>query len=241
MNIEQTISALGLTKSETQVYLELLKTGGTKASQLAKGVDMKRTTVYSLLDNLVEKGFVSVFYKKTQKIFKANKPQYIANFFENKLKIFNQTIPLLESLEKKQAQAIGLRFIETKDEIENFYINVIKEYKDKSYQAIGSAQNWESIDPEFFHQFRQDRAEANIRTRLLVTAESEQMHIKERSLLRTVKYLPGKYSFKSTIDIFDDKILIISPEMSSLAVVIEIPAMTDVFKSIFEIIWELMP
>lgn len=241
MTIEQTISALGLSTTETQVYLALLKTGGMKASQVAKDVTMKRTTVYSLLDNLVEKGFVAVFYKKSQKIFKANKPQYIATFFENKLKLFNQVIPVLESLEKKQTQAFGLRFIETKDELEQFYINVLKEYKNKSYQIIGSSQGWESIDPDFFNQYRQERATANIKTRLLVTAESEQLKVKERSLLRTVKYLPEKYSFKSTIDIFDDQVLIVSPEMTSLAVVIAIPAMTDVFKSIFEVIWEITP
>lgn len=240
MNIEQSIGAMGLSQPETQVYLALLKLGGAKASQLAKEVEMKRTTVYSLLDGLIEKGFVAVYYKKSQKNFKANKPQYIANFFENKLKLFNQAIPILESMEKKQTQAIGLRFIETKEELENFYINILKEYKDKSYRIIGSSQGWESIDPEFFQQFRQERATANIRTKLLVTAESEQLKIKERSLLRTVKYFPEKYSFKSTIDIFDDQILIVSPEMTSLAVVIAIPAMTDIFKSIFEAMWEMV-
>jgi hypothetical protein len=53
-----------------------------------------------------------------------------------------------------------------------------------------------------------------------------------------MKLLPPNYDFKTNIDIFDDKILVIGPDLSSLAVVIKIPAMTDVFKSIFEILWE---
>ena len=62
----------------------------------------------------------------------------------------------------------------------------------------------------------------------------------DKSLLREVKFLPEKYKFKSTIDIFKDKVLIISPEISSLAVVLEVPAMVDVFKSVFEITWDTL-
>jgi hypothetical protein len=40
------------------------------------------------------------------------------------------------------------------------------------------------------------------------------------------------------MDVFDDKILIISPDLTSLAIVIAIPAMVDIFKSMFEIIWD---
>jgi hypothetical protein len=56
--------------------------------------------------------------------------------------------------------------------------------------------------------------------------------------LREFKYLPPIYKFKSTIDIFGDRILIVSPELSSLAVVIAIPAMTDVFKTVFQVLWD---
>ena len=40
------------------------------------------------------------------------------------------------------------------------------------------------------------------------------------------------------MNIFNDKILIISPHITSLAVVIAVPVMVDIFKSMFEIIWE---
>jgi hypothetical protein len=55
--------------------------------------------------------------------------------------------------------------------------------------------------------------------------------------LRTFKYLPEKYVLKSTIDIYADKIVIIGPEIKALAVVVAIPAMVDVFRSVFEMLW----
>ena len=112
------------------------------------------------------------------------------------------------------------------------------EYKNKEYCIIGSAPAWEGINDEYFLQFRKNRAKENIKTRLLLSADSKTINPIDKSLLRDFKYLPEKYKFKSTIDIFNDKILIVSPELTSLAVVIAIPAMVDVFQSIFEIIWD---
>ncbi len=66
------------------------------------------------------------------------------------------------------------------------------------------------------------------------------MNVPEEVPLRTVKYLPQKYVFKSTLDIFDDQVLVVSPELTSLAVVISVPVMMDVFKNVFEMMWDVV-
>ena len=167
-----------------------------------------------------------------------NLAQRVADYFEKKLDAFNNLVPMLESVEKKKLQITGLRFIETLHELKKFYNDVLDEYKNKEYFIIGSAPGWEGLDPEWFTQFRKKRGHANIKTRLLLSAESAKINPEDPKLLRIWKYLPAKHKFKSTIDIFKDKILIVSPELSSLAVVVAIPAMVDVFKSVFEIIWD---
>lgn len=229
---------LGLNEHEAGVYLELLKIGGSIASVVAKGVGLKRTTVYAVLKSLAEKGFVTTYYRKSRQFFYAEKPQRVADYFEKKLDAFNNLVPVLESVEKKKLQITGLRFIETLHELKKFYNDILDEYKNKEYRIIGSVPGWEMSDPEWFAQFRKRRAQANVKTKLLLSAESVIINPKDPKLLRTWKYLSAKYKFKSTIDIFKDKILIVSPELSSLAVVVAIPAMVDVFKSVFEIIWD---
>ena len=141
-------------------------------------------------------------------------------------------------MDKKQAEAIGLRFIETKEELKRFYEDVLVDYKNKSYRIIGNTSEWQGVDQDFFIQFRKDRAELNIKTKLLLSAGSKNINPTEKNLLREYKYLPEKFKFRSTMDIFKDKVLIISPDISSLAVVIGVPAMVDVFKSMFDIIWK---
>jgi sugar-specific transcriptional regulator TrmB len=233
-----TLQTLGLTEDEAATYLALLKIGGGNAAALATEVGVKRTTIYPILKSLSQKGFAAGYFHKNKRLYRAEKPQRVAGIFEKKLEAFAHIIPELATIEKKVVGQIGLRFIETTEELKKFYFGILSEYKNKSYCAIGSAPAWESIDPEFFVQYRHDRARAKIKTRLLITADSLSTSPADPKLLRNVRMLPKNHTFKSTIDIFDNKILIMNPDQTALAVVIEVPSMVDIFKELFEILWE---
>lgn len=238
MENTQTLMNLGLSQPEADAYLSLLRLGGSLASAVAKEMGVKRTTVYPILEALTQKGVATIYFRKNKRFYYATKPHKLSDLFEKKLQLFNNLVPFLETLEKKETQAIGLRFIETKAELKDLYDNILDEYKNKEYQIIGSASDWEGIDEAYFVQYRKRRAKNNIKTRLLLSAGSAKVNPTDVKLLRSFKYLPDKCNFKSTIDIFDDKILIVSPQISSLALVVAIPAMIDIFKSIFEIMWD---
>lgn len=238
--MEQTKALLeiGLTEQEAEAYLVLLKLGGATATNLAKEIGLKRTTVYPVLKSLAEKGCVFVYFRKSKRYYYAQKPGKLVGLLEKKVEFFNSALPLFESLDKKQAEAVGLRFIETKEELKQFYENILVEYENKKYWVIGNANEWESIDPEYFQDYRTRRGRLNTKLRLLLSPDSKSVNPTDKSLLREFKYLPEKYKFKSTMNIFRDKVLIVSPNISSLAVVIAVPVMVDVFKSMFEIIWD---
>lgn len=235
------IKDLGLDNNEANVYLALLKIGGSQASVVAKELGMKRTTIYPILQALATKGMVNVYFRKNRHYYYAQKPNRVVGLFQKKIESFESIIPLLESMEKKQVMVTGLRFIETVGELKQFYNGVLDEYKNKEYYIIGNGQSWEDLDPDFFIQFRKNRGKYNIKTKLLLTSNFKIQNPTDKSLKREWKFLPEKYKFQSTIDVFGDKILIVSQELSSLAVVIAVPAMTDIFKSIFEMMWEMLP
>lgn len=233
-----TLLEFGLNEAEAQAYLALLRLGGANATMLAKEVGVKRTSIYPILKALTKKGCILVYFRRNRHFYYAQKPAKLVGLFEKKLDYFQNMIPMFEAMDKKQAQVVGLRFVETKEELKQFYTDILADYKNKSYRVIGNAFEWEGIDPEFFAYYRKSRGRLNIKTRLLLSADSKKANPTDKGLLREYKYLPEKYKFKSTMNIFNDKVLIISPELSSLAVVIAIPAMVDIFKSMFEIIWD---
>lgn len=53
------LEALGLDQDEASVYLRLLQVGPAKVSQLSDYVDMSRSSLYRVLDGLVEEGLVA--------------------------------------------------------------------------------------------------------------------------------------------------------------------------------------
>lgn len=234
------MNELGLSDQEAAVYLALLRLGESPASVVAKEAGIKRTTAYPLLKSLLAKGCALLYFKKDLRIYRAQRPKRLLSNFEKKIKSFEGFLPFLESMEKKKASVFGLRFIETTTELEQFYANILNEYKNGQYYIIGDIAPWEKNISSFLRQYRKDRAKAGIKTKILLSHGSKLHNPEDKKLLRTFKYLPEEYSFKSTMDIFSDKILIVNPNLNSMAVVIEIPEMVDIFKSLFEIVWNGM-
>lgn len=238
------IKELGLPEQEAEAYLALLRLGGGLASTIAKEMGVKRTTVYAILQSLAAKNLVLVYFRKSRKYYHPIPPHKMAAIFEKKLDIFKHLIPTLSSMEKKQDQLFGLRFIETKEELKQFYLDIREEYKSRrkdKYCVISSDVSWENIDPEFFRQYRKDRARIGIKTQMLFSEDSRENLKKTTEPLREYKFLPKDYNLKSSINIFHDKVLIVDIKSDSLAVVISIQTMVETFKAVFEILWQLLP
>lgn len=230
---------IGLSNHEADAYLALVKLGESTAAGLAKEMGIKRTSVYAILQSLSNQGFAESLIRRNKSYYVPAKPEKLASRFEEKLETFRSIIPSLETMEKKEARAFGLRLIETSAELETFYRDILDEYRGKEYRIIGNAVSWEGIDEDFFIQFRKERAARGIRTKLLLSADSRANNPTDAALLREFKYLPEKYAFESTIDIFDDTILIVNPKMQSLAIVIATPVVVDIFRSMFDMLWDL--
>ncbi len=233
----QYLNELGLSDQEAIVYLALLRLGESPASAIAKETGIKRTSVYPLLKSLLAKGCALLYFKNNIRTYRAQKPKRLLNNFEKKLHSFEGFLPFLESIEKKKIPTFGLRFIETTSELEQFYAHVLSEYKNQQYYIIGNIAPWEKSISSFLKKYREDRVKARIKTKILLSYGSKIHNPEDKHLLRTFKYLPPEYNFKSTMDIFPDKVLIVNPNLNSMAVVIEIPEMVDIFKVLFEIAW----
>lgn len=233
------IKNLGLNDTESHVYLTLLEKGALQAPQVATEAGTKRTTIYAILHALCQLGIVTKITEKKKHFYRAEKPHIVAGLFQEKLQSFESIIPFLESMEKKNTEVFGFQFIETNHDLKEFFGRILVEYKNRDYASFGDLHQWEKVDKEFFTQLQKDRARANIRNYSLFTISSGPLNPTNPTLLKTSKYLPDKYALNSYIDIFGDKIFVLSPSLSSLAVVITIPPLVEMFQSVFQILWDM--
>ena len=78
-----TLTTLGLTDHEAAVYLAALSLGPATILKIAKAAEIKRTTVYSVIETLKLKGLVSVEVKGFKSLFVAEDPTKLETILES--------------------------------------------------------------------------------------------------------------------------------------------------------------
>src|SRR5215469_2171027 len=79
------LKQLDLSDAEAKLYLRLLQSGPTSVRDLAQTVDIKRTTAYFYIDQLVEKGLIMKLVRGSKKLVAANEPENLKTLVEEKV------------------------------------------------------------------------------------------------------------------------------------------------------------
>lgn len=152
----------------------------------------------------------------------------------------DQTIQNL--INRASQESKGIAVLNTADQLEGFYLSNLDKYK--SWRAIASIEDWLPVNPEFLQSFRKKLSDKGVDTRVIIKESGLRFEeVGENGPLqhRQVKTVPSSYSFKSSVDILDDKILIMNPHQTVLGLVIESPVLVDVFIDMFDMLWSQLP
>lgn len=132
----------------------------------------------------------------------------------------------------------GVYFLNTQQELKSFYLEGLDKYK--TWKAIASIEDWLPVDKNFLQDFRKKLDEKGIQTRVIFKESGlkfEPAGLKHRK----VKVIPPSYEFQSSVDILDDKLLIMNPDLNVLGVVVEIDSILDIFNDVFDLLWDTLP
>lgn len=89
----KTLMGFGFTKTDANVYINLLKNGRSSGYKIAKEISLSRSSVYSSIDSLYKNGFIFMADGNTKE-YQAKSPELI---FSN---IEKQTIENINVLKK---------------------------------------------------------------------------------------------------------------------------------------------
>jgi predicted transcriptional regulator len=125
---------LGFTEKEAQAYLMLLRIGVSPASSLAKRLNVKRVTIYSVLDSLVIKGLAEFTELKSGRRFEAMEPECLIEHFnrqQTKLRFqMNLAQECVEKLQKLPRPKDSLKLkVKTFEEPKLILIKLIKSFE----------------------------------------------------------------------------------------------------------------
>ena len=100
----ENLEMVGLTRTESKVYLFLLQKGSGPQSEITKSTQLHRRTVYDILARLAEKGVVSSITKNNRMYYEAVNPERLRECFRKKKTPSPLLFPNLSRCSKPAAQ-----------------------------------------------------------------------------------------------------------------------------------------
>ena len=124
--IQDFLKEIGFSDKEAVIYLALIKVDSESILELARVTKIGRTTVYPLIENLKEKGFVEEVKEKGKTVYRAKTPDRIESFLqEQKIKIEEQVyhardiIPQIKGIMRQDGDTPVIEYHEGREAIAN--------------------------------------------------------------------------------------------------------------------------
>lgn len=239
MEITQELQTLGLNQKEASVFLACLELGPSTISDIARRADIKRTTVYNLIDPLLQKNILSKIPHKKSVLYRAEPPRHILTQLEERRRKFEHLLPQLESLYQSQGTKPRVQFHEGKEGIIKTY-NEIFSTVHKIY-AIGSMKDICSVVDRstIVNLFGLLRKNGGKIYELLDNSEETKEYISAdyHKGLGTNKILPDDFEIAIDMMIYKDTVAFFSLK-SLIVVVIKDAAIAKSQLQYFKFIWK---
>lgn len=241
------LKEIGLSDKEAQVYLAMLEIGSNSVSVIAKKAGLGRTTVYSVLEGLIKKRFVTFFEKNKLKYFAAEDPQQIQFLLEKKSREaiqqkeqFQDLLPAFLKFTNRFQGMPKVRYFEGLEGIKEIYEDTLKVGKDKlAYSSIPDVENIGLQD--YIHNYLGRRVKMGMKVKAIFpdTPQGRAFQLQDARLLRESRLVcPNTYKFRSEINIYGNKMAIMSLQSKFLhGVIIESPEIVETERSVFELAW----
>jgi sugar-specific transcriptional regulator TrmB len=235
-----TLQQFGLSENEAKVYLAGLEIGQATIQELAQKSQVKRTTIYTIIEGLKEKGLMSQIKRGSKTFLVAENPQNLLAYSERRHQALKEVLPELKSIYNISWVKPKVRFFEGEEGYLAVYENILKEHP-KEILAIASYENFmQHVDSQYEEEWTRRRIEKGIKLRWLdfKTQKVVQRTIETQKAQRAIRFLPKEFHFTSSMFIYGDKIVIVSGKNKEfVAIVIENSEFHQMLGQLFEMIW----
>jgi sugar-specific transcriptional regulator TrmB len=242
-----------LNQKEQRVLGCLYKLNQVPVSHLAKETNINRTSLYPMLEKLIEKGLVSAFTQEGTTLYEPIDYDAFQDWLQNKKKeVENQTTQLQTWLEEvisvNQAPSLvsKIKYFEGFDGLKSIYSDSWRNNASKQIYAITDVQAAVDTAEEFFRkEYMPARIAHGIHVKDIMTESSEAEHEINRNQeqLRDIRMAKGLFKdLGIEINLYDNKTMIAAYDKEKPAgVIIENEKITDAMKNIFEYLWQTTP
>jgi len=216
------LKKLGLSKKEALIYSSLAEQGPARASVLARRVSLPRTSAYSTLENLTERGLISQEQHPSGVVFKASEPEALIRMIdseEQRLKkqrmIASDIAEFLTPFFERSSESLPkLQVYEGKNNVNNMLFQNLPNWERSmiaSDRTLWGYQDHTFVDhyKEWLaHHWKRNKKFA-LKVQLFSNESVTEKSLKGNVALRQIRSFPTELTFKSTIWICGEYIIFI--------------------------------
>ncbi len=248
MKNEQLVSILndtGLTENEAQVYLTSLSLGPTTILRIAKSSGIRRTTVYSVVETLKNKGLMHIKPVGLKQLYVAEHPDRLESIIESKKRSLQKLLPEFTALYNLKGGESTVKYYEGLNAVKNIYETILDPLKpNDDYLVISDLEKFfVKIDKKYFEEFLEKRIKSRVKARLIATDSEKSRYMKQyaKNMNHEVRILPEGSKLSVDTMITPQKVTIFNMDEPVSAISLENKAMIEMHKELFEIIWRSLP
>lgn len=236
MDKKESLIELGLSETESKIYLYLLGNGEVSAVRISKGTGIHRRTIYDNLEMLLKKGFISFKLEDGIRYFSANNPKVFKTVLEEKIHILNNLMP-----------SLVLDYNNTK---EDFKIQILKGKQAgkmilDDIATSGEELIWLGGGLYLLDYYRNSKIFVKnklLKSKIKMIQPLSNNIISKINEFKNIKFriLPEKYDSLVGFAVYGNKIILGSLEFEEAIIIfIENKAFSNAFRNYFELIWNI--
>ncbi len=232
---------LGLSEKESAVYLALLEFGTQPASIIAKRTKMPRPTVLFLFNELLKKGYIQKSHRgRTQYFYADPKDLKLAKQkqLEEEGKELSAVIPLLEEYKNPFTSPPKTHFYEGIEGCRRAYSALLE--SETEILEFATHEDLVKMGEEFMDSFIAERVRRKIFIQVLsVDLPLEKLYLKKdkKEYRKCVLHSQKNGRFYSSIDIYENKVLLLNLHTDPYAILLENTELAETFKTIHRLLF----
>ncbi len=236
MEKEEVLKLYGLKDKEIKVYIKLLPLGKVNLQEVAKRVDLPRTTVYNTLNYLLNKGLVSKIIRKRTTFYVAVDPQKMIDDLKEKKDILFSILPALQSLKNTIKESSTVEVYEGARGVLTIITDIFK-IKQQTY-FFGSHKLSKEILEHIPAHVGNLRIERKIPAKIIIEpTDEERFHKKSYQNLTEMRFLESMKDFPCMIFIYGDKVCLFTLKRDIIGLIVKNEQVAEAIKLFFDLLW----
>lgn len=236
MELEFALKQYGLSEKEILVYTAILPLDSSKLQDIAKRVDLPRTTIYNTLNYLCQKGIVSFITKGSVRCYQAADPQKLVDALDERKNLLKSVLPQLKVLQENKKADSSVEIFQGQKGLFTILADIFS--KKQMLYYFGSYSLSKEILKHQPEHFRTIRLERKIPAKIVMDFYDEEIfHAAEYKRITEMRFNDSLKEFPCMVFIYGKKVALYTLKKDLIGLIISNEQVAEAMKIVFDLYW----